>query len=154
TRPGRIADGDDDEGIAGARPARELGQARIEGLERRSVACNVAPVGELPAEIDEVDKQQPAVGEAHSPLQRAVAERAIALGFEYTTGPAMGEDVGDLAHADDVPAGLRGKVENRCLGGRNRIVAAVGGAPEAVGPRADERPGDSGSTSSRAMLEM
>ena len=54
----------------------------------------------------------------------------------------MGEDVADLADADDPAAARDQPVEQRRFGRRDGVVAPVGGALEGRGGLADERPRD------------
>ena len=54
----------------------------------------------------------------------------------------MGEDIGDLAHGDDVTALCRRNIEDRGRGRLDSIVPAVGGAVETAPRRADERSRD------------
>lgn len=54
----------------------------------------------------------------------------------------MGEDVADLAHGDDLAAGLRQMIEERPLRRRDGEIAAVARALEAAPLVPDKRAGD------------
>ena len=142
--PGRIAAviGGDDRQIAGLQFRLEFGQPPIELFQRRGVARHVAAVAEQHVEIDEIGEQEIAVLQPLERGQRGVEQGVVAGRLDDFAHPLMGEDIADLADADDAPTGGHHPVQQRRFGWRNRIVAPIGGAFETPGIVADKGPGD------------
>src|SRR5438552_1552949 len=142
--PGRIIAvvGGEDEQVARLDAGQRFRQPAVEGLERRGIAGDIAPMAELGVEIDEIGKDQIAFARVVHGTQRLVEHRRVATSLADLRNAAMSEDVADLADGDDLAAALRQPVEQGRFRRRNRIVAAVVGAQEGGSCLAHERPRD------------
>ena len=76
------------------------------------------------------------------PALPLVKEAFPGTALDLAARGAMGEDVADLAHGDDLAAGLRQMIEERPLRRRDGEIAAVARALEAAPLVPDKRAGD------------
>ena len=125
--PRRVAAviGGEHEQVAVAHHGQRLRHARIECFQRCRVARNVAPVAEIGVEVDEVGEHQVAVARIVHGGERRIEQRHVAGALAHLADAAMGEDVADLADADDRAAHRREPVADRVFRRRYRIVAPV-----------------------------
>ena len=139
---GRVAAmvGGDEQQISGAEGSKEIGDPEIDGFEGLRVAFRVVPVAVKHVEIDEIDENE-AVGMILEGVEGPLHALGVGFGFVGGGDPAIEEDVGDLADADNGVSGFGEAVEEHAGRGRDGIVVAVGGPGEGAGS-AKEGAGD------------
>ena len=93
-------------------------------------------------EVDQVGEDEIAVLSHVHGVQRLVEKLAVAGALQHLGDALMGEDVGDLAHTDDLAPFGGQPVQKGGLGRQNRVVAPVGSAHKVCRSLACERPGD------------
>ena len=98
--------GDDDE-IALAQHGLDFRHALVEGLESCGIARDVPPMAEFAVEIDEVRKDEAALGQRLHRVDRCGEAGIVAVRLDFLAGAAMSEDVADLADGDDGAARFR-----------------------------------------------
>ncbi len=118
----------------------QLRQSHVEFLQRVRIAFDVTAVPVQHVEVDEIGEHERAIGRALPRLQRRVEQRGIAGGLHLATDTPVRVDIGDLADADDLAAGLHQLVEHRVRRRRHGQVAAIARAFEVAAIGADERP--------------
>ena len=128
---GRIAAviGGDEEQIVVAHVAEERGQLAVERLQRFRVSGRVVAMAVLRIEVDEVREDEIGVRLADQ-IDRLAHAVGVVLGADLLRDADAVEDVGDLAEADDLLAGVEGALDDGQAGRPDGEVLAVRGALE------------------------
>ena len=121
--------GGDEEEPALAEGSQEIGDRGVGLQERLGVALWVSAVAEEHVEIDQVREDEAAV-EGADLIEGLLEPVGVALGVDAPRDAALGEDVADLAHADDGDVGLGEDIAQGRAPGLHGEIAAVVGAPE------------------------
>ena len=133
--------GGDHDQVAFLELGHEFRQATIHFAQRVSIAFDVAAVAEGLVEIDEVHERERLVLHFIGRLQQRFEQRHVVDALHDARDALGGENVADLAQADDFAARILDVVEQGLAWRRHRIVVAIGRA-RVVAIAARERAGD------------
>ena len=121
---------------------KSFGQTSIEGFKRCRIAGNVAAVAEQRIEIDEIGEDEIAVASFLHRAERRVKQSGVSACLANFGHAAMGEDVADLADAENLAAARNQPIEKCRFGRRDGKVAPVRRSLETGRAFADKRTRD------------